>query len=49
VSRTPRIHVMGLRQKFRNIHVVLSQPPTAAIGKATLCGVQNPGTMIPIQ
>jgi hypothetical protein len=22
-SRTPRIHIMGLRQKFRNLHVVL--------------------------
>jgi hypothetical protein len=26
-SRSPGIHVVGLRQKFRNIHVVLSRPP----------------------
>ena len=26
-SRTPRIHVMGVRQKFGNLHVVLSGPP----------------------
>src|SRR5690349_17234892 len=27
-SRNPRLHVMGLRRKFGNIHVVLSRPPT---------------------
>src|SRR5579859_5179227 len=38
-SRTPRIHVMGLRQKFGNVHVNLSWPPElAAIRETTLCG-----------
>ena len=26
-SRTPRVHLVGLRQKFRNVHVVLSRLP----------------------
>src|SRR5713101_4829833 len=41
---------MGLRQKFRNFHVVLSRPPfLAAIRKATLCGVRPASTMVPAE
>jgi transposase len=41
---------MGLRQKFRNFHVVLSRPPfLAAIRKATLCGVRPVSAMVPAE
>src|SRR5713101_7222993 len=41
---------MGLRQKSKNFHVVLSRPPLlAAIRKATLCGVRPASTMVPAE
>ena len=33
-SRTPRIHVMGVRQKFGNVHVVLSGPPVRRLSES---------------
>jgi hypothetical protein len=48
-SRNPRLHVMGLRQKFRNIPAFFLSRRQAAIGKATLCGVQHLRAMFPAQ
>lgn len=33
-SRSPRIHVMGVRQKFGNVHVVLSGPPLRRLSES---------------
>ena len=44
-SRTPSIHVTGLRQKFRNLHVVLSAAGLGSRLKTTLCRAQTAGAM----
>jgi hypothetical protein len=45
-SRTSSIHVMGLCQKFRNIHVALSRLPVlAAIGRLRYAELDMRGMM----